>query len=95
MLVVMQQTRIFRRCPGDEMRQNNARVTQSELETHWLQRGTSLMRKHFPLGPYSRPMPGALCWFTGGWVFLMSEVPLFMHTTCRVSVASFQVLLKL
>ena len=68
---------------------------QSELETQWPQRGTSLMRNSFPLGPYSRPMPGALCWFTGGWVFLMSEVPLFMHTACRARAAAFQILLKL
>ena len=39
-------------------------------------RGTSLRRKHLPLGPYSRPMPG-VTW--GSWrdgLFLISEAPL-------------------
>ena len=38
-------------------------------------RGASLIRNRPPLGPYSRPMPRALCWSWGGWLFLMSEVP--------------------
>ena len=36
-------------------------------------RVTSLPRKYTPLGPYRRPMSR----FLGGWVFLMSEVPLY------------------
>ena len=42
-------------------------------------RGTSLIRKHPPLGTYSRPMPRAI-W--GSWrdgLFLMSEVPLYLR----------------
>ena len=40
-------------------------------------RGTSLIRKHLFLGPYSRAMPRALWWLYGGvGAFLMSEVPL-------------------
>ena len=39
-------------------------------------RGTSLIRNHFPLGPYSRIMPRALWWPYGGGLVLMSEVPL-------------------
>ena len=35
-----------------------------------LYRGTSLIRNHPPLGPYSRPMPRALWWFQGGGRFL-------------------------
>ena len=40
-------------------------------------RGTSLIRKRLPLGPYSRPIPRALWWSMGGGLFLMSEVPLY------------------
>jgi len=40
-------------------------------------RGTSLMRNCPPLGPYSRTMPRALRWSWGGWLFPMSEVPLY------------------
>ena len=39
-------------------------------------RGTSLIRNFLLLGPYSRPLPGALRWSYGGGQFLMSEVPL-------------------
>ena len=39
-------------------------------------RGTSLIRKRRPLGPYRRTMPMALWWSWGGVLFLMSEVPL-------------------
>jgi hypothetical protein len=38
------------------------------------QRGTSLMTKRPPLGPYSRPMTEALWWSLGGGQVLMSEV---------------------
>ena len=37
-------------------------------------RGTSLMRKRTPLGPYSRTMPRALWGYEGVGRFLMSEV---------------------
>ena len=37
-------------------------------------RGTSLIRKRTPLGPYSRTMPMALWGSWGGGLFLMSEV---------------------
>jgi len=40
-------------------------------------RGTSLIRKRTPLGPYSRPMPRVLGGSYGGEHFLMSEVPLY------------------
>jgi len=39
-------------------------------------RGTSLIRKRLPLGPYSGRMPRGLGWSYGGGRFLMSEVPL-------------------
>ena len=42
-------------------------------------RGTSLIRKHHPVGPYSRTMPrvlGELGESRGGGRFLMGEVPL-------------------
>jgi len=39
-------------------------------------RGTSRIRNSAPLGPYSRSMSRALWWSLGGWLFLMSEVPL-------------------
>ena len=32
---------------------------------------TSLIRQHLPLGPYSRPMPGAVCESEGGGLFVM------------------------
>ena len=40
-------------------------------------RGTSLIRNCAPLGPYSRIMPRALWWPSGGGRFIMSEVPLY------------------
>jgi len=40
-------------------------------------RGSSLIRKLHPLGPYSRPMPRALSWSLGGGHFLMREAPLY------------------
>jgi len=40
-------------------------------------RGTFLIRKRHPIGPYSRPVPRALWWSWGGGPFLMSEVPLY------------------
>ena len=42
-------------------------------------RGTSLIRNHSPLGPYSRIMPRALMESQGGG--LMSEVPLYGFKT--------------
>ena len=41
-------------------------------------RGTSIIRKRPPLGPYCRPMPRVLGGSEGGGRFLMSEVPLYM-----------------
>ena len=38
--------------------------------------GTSLIRNWPPLGPCGKPLPRALWWPSGGWRFLMSEVPL-------------------
>ena len=40
-------------------------------------RGTSLIKNHPLLGPYSRPMPRTLRWSYGGGLFFMSEVPLY------------------
>ena len=40
-------------------------------------RGTSLMRKRTPLGPYRRPMPGVLGGSYEGGRFFMGEVPLY------------------
>ena len=42
-------------------------------------RGTTLIRNSPTLGPYSRTTPRAFCWSYGGWVFLMSEVPLYLE----------------
>jgi hypothetical protein len=39
-------------------------------------RGTSLVRKRTPLGPYRRSIPRVLGGSYGGGRFLMSEVPL-------------------
>ena len=39
-------------------------------------RGTSLVRKSTPLGPYRRPMPRLLGESQGGGCLLMGEVPL-------------------
>ena len=39
-------------------------------------RGTSLIRNNPPVGPYSSPMV-----ILGGWVFLVSEVPLYVSST--------------
>ena len=41
-----------------------------------LYRGTLLIRKRPPLGPYNSPMPRALWGSWGGGRFLMREVPL-------------------
>ena len=40
-------------------------------------RGTSLIRKRTPLGPYLRPMPRVLGGSYWGGRFLMGEVPLY------------------
>ena len=40
-------------------------------------RGTSLIRKHLPVGTCSRTMSRAIWWPSGGGVFLMSEVTLY------------------
>jgi len=40
-------------------------------------RGTSLIRKRTPLGPYRRPVPRVLGVSHGGGRFLMGEVPLY------------------
>ena len=40
-------------------------------------RGTSLIRKRTPLGPYRRPIPRVLGGSKGGGRFLMSEPPLY------------------
>ena len=40
-------------------------------------RGTSLIRNRPTLAPYSRFMSRALWWSLGGWLVLMSEVPLY------------------
>ena len=42
-----------------------------------LYKGSSLTSKHPPLGPFRGPMPGALWWFWGGGVLLVSEVLLY------------------
>jgi hypothetical protein len=39
-------------------------------------RGASLIRKHHPVGPYSRTMPKSLVGSWGGRHFLMGELPL-------------------
>ena len=39
-------------------------------------RGTSLIRKRNPLGPYRRPMPRVLGGSSGGGHFLMGKIPL-------------------
>ena len=38
-------------------------------------RGTSPIRKHPPLGPFSRPMPRALWWSSGVGVFICVRYP--------------------
>ena len=49
-------------------------------------RGTSLMSKRTPLGPYRRPMPRVLGGSYGGGRFLVAEVPLHMlkSTHCHM-----------
>jgi hypothetical protein len=37
--------------------------------------GTSLIRKHHPIGPYSKPMPRALGWSWEGGGFLWARYP--------------------
>ena len=46
-------------------------------------RGTSLMRKLLSLGPYSRHMPRALCWFYGGGGVLVKEVTMSDRPVCH------------
>ena len=40
-------------------------------------RGTSLIRNAPLLRPYSSTIPRVLWWFYGGWMFLLSGVPLY------------------
>ena len=42
-------------------------------------RGTSIIKKRLPVGPYRCPMPRALWWSYGGGRFLISEVPLYLR----------------
>ena len=49
----------------------------------WQYRGTSLITKRHPLGPYTRTMPRDIWWPWGGVRFLMSEVPLYTHGGAR------------
>jgi len=44
-------------------------------------RGTSLIRKRSPLGPYRRAIPRVLGGSEGGGRFLMGEVPLYLNQT--------------
>ena len=44
-------------------------------------RGTSLLRKRTPLGPYRKPIPRVLGGSWGGGRFLMDEVPLYWNAT--------------
>ena len=46
-------------------------------------KSTLLTRNSAPLGPYSRTKHRALWWPLGGWLFLMSEVPLYTLTRIR------------
>ena len=49
-------------------------------------RGTSLIRKRTPLGPYRRPMPRVLGGSYGRGRFLMDEVPLCnVDLSCKVN----------
>ena len=51
-------------------------------------RSTSLITDNPPLGPYSRTVPRVLWWSSGGWLFLMSEVPLYLDDlTARADVS--------
>ena len=53
---------------------NDSAVDRESVHVQY--RGTSLMIKRFPLGPYSAPMLGDLWWSQGVGRFLMGEVPL-------------------
>ena len=52
---------------------------------------TSLMRKHHPVGPYSRTMPRVLGGSQGGGRFLMVEVPLYSGPGPDKEVSSLEV----
>ena len=47
-------------------------------------RGTSLIKKRTPLGPYRRPMPRVPGGSEGGWRFLLGKVPLYLEGQARV-----------
>ena len=49
-------------------------------------RGTSLIRKRTPLGPYSRPTPRVLGGSLGGGRFIMGEVPLSIQIPTKAPV---------
>jgi hypothetical protein len=49
-------------------------------------RGYLAYKKTPPLGPSSRLIPRDLWWSLGGGLFLVSEVPLYLHVACKVSV---------
>ena len=71
--------------------QNNRRTVVEELPYRTnpeVYRGTSLIRKRLPLGPYSRPMPRVLRGFTGGGgVFLCARCPCMGSCRCRANLA--------
>ena len=55
---------------------NKERVPEKrDTARHSKYRGTSLIRKRTPLGPYRRPVPWVLGGSWGGERFLMGEVP--------------------
>ena len=54
--------RIRRETSKHKSRERSSLATNQIARCEMLYRGTSLIRKRFPLGPYSRPMPMVLQW---------------------------------
>jgi hypothetical protein len=62
----------------------------SRFEASGVYRGTSLMTKHLPPGPYCRPTPRVLGVSYGVWLFHMDEVPI-QDSGSRVGVSVLRV----
>ena len=63
---------------------DNVFVLSRRCDLDPISRGTSPIRKHIPLGPFSRPMPMVLRGSWGGGRVLMGELPLYKCQSSEV-----------
>ena len=65
-------------------RKGSQLASRQRCALHAFYRGTSLIRKRPPLGPFRRPLPRVLGGSKGGGRFLMGEMPLYHKTCCFI-----------